>query len=157
MLHILVVSDAHGSTRNTKTAIEKTKPDAVIFLGDGIRQIEDLSYVYDDIPFHFVSGNCDFASNEPYTKLLKFGEKTVLATHGHNYSVKYTYSEIIAAAKSRGVDVVLFGHTHTPYQDYDDGLYVMNPGSVEQPREGRPSYGILDITSAGIVTNIVYL
>lgn len=36
--------------------------------------------------------------------------------------------------------------------DYDDGLYVMNPGSL---RGAYATYGILDITEAGIVTNIV--
>ena len=31
----------------------------------------------------------------------------------------------------------------------------MNPGSLSIPRQGGPTYGILDITSQGIMTNIV--
>ena len=38
---------------------------------------------------------------------------------------------------------------------YDDGLYVMNPGSPSQPRGSKPGYGIVDITTAGVVCNNV--
>ena len=34
----------------------------------------------------------------------------------------------------------------------------MNPGSASCPRDGNPpSYGILDVSSAGVMTNVVFL
>lgn len=46
---------------------------------------------------------------------------------------------------------MLFGHTHQPLTEYDDGLYMLNPGSLH----GGGTYGVLDITAAGVVMNIV--
>ena len=41
---------------------------------------------------------------------------------------------------------------------YENGIYVMNPGSASCPRDGNPpSYGILDVSSAGVMTNVVFL
>ena len=49
-------------------------------------------------------------------------------------------------------DILLHGHTHIPETVYRDGLYIMNPGSL---RGSYGSYGIIDITPQGIVTNII--
>ncbi len=50
-------------------------------------------------------------------------------------------------------DILLFGHTHVPYTAYDDGMYIMNPGSIGY----TGTYGIVDITPSGIMTNIIKL
>ena len=48
---------------------------------------------------------------------------------------------------------MLFGHTHCALNEYDEGLYIMNPGSCNGY---GASYGYIDITEKGdIVTNIV--
>ena len=73
-------------------------------------------------------------------------------THGHIHRVKYGLYELVCAARERKADLVLFGHTHKPLQEYEDGLYLLNPGSLHGA-EG--TYGIVDLTPAGIVTNIV--
>ena len=78
-------------------------------------------------------------------------------THGHTYNVKYTLSQLKSAARSNGADIVLYGHTHVAKTEYDDGLYVMNPGSISHPREGAPSYGVVEISSAGVFLNIIYV
>lgn len=35
-------------------------------------------------------------------------------------------------------DVVVFGHTHQPFQEVIDGVLFVNPGSAGQGRHGRP-------------------
>ena len=52
---------------------------------------------------------------------------------------------------SRGKDIVMFGHTHKPYLDTEDGITILNPGSLSYPRqEGRrSSYMIMTIDEAG--------
>ena len=49
-------------------------------------------------------------------------------------------------AIDRGVDIVLYGHTHRPVIDIDDDIIAVNPGSLSYPRQhGRkPSYVILE-------------
>ena len=155
-MRIVVLSDAHGFVAPVETAIEKSKPDVVIFCGDGASRVEDISYLYPEIKFYIVKGNCD-ASNFPYELEEKIGSKRFFITHGHNYNVKYSYDEIINSAKIRGVDVVLFGHTHIPVNEYNNGLYIMNPGSCAMPRDRKPTYGFIDVVGNNIVTNIVEL
>ena len=60
-----------------------------------------------------------------------------------------------AEAEKRGAQLVLFGHTHQPYTAYHGGIYYLNPGSLGHPRAGAPSYGVVDITAAGIVPHVV--
>lgn len=155
-MRIVVLSDAHGYVKPIEEAIDKSKPDVVIYCGDGSNRAEDISYLYPEIKFYFVKGNCDYG-NYPIEQEVKIGSKTVFFTHGHKYYVKMGYSELINEGKRRGADIVLFGHTHVAYSDYIDGMYVLNPGSCVHPNQGKPSYGFVDIVGNSIVTNIVYL
>ena len=51
-----------------------------------------------------------------------------------------------AALSHAQADICLFGHTHIPYFEIVDGLYVMNPGAV-----CSNSYGIIDIEKGAIM------
>ena len=54
-------------------------------------------------------------------------------------------------ARMRGVDIVMFGHTHRPVVDFGGDIIAVNPGSLTYPRqEGRrPSYIIMDLDREG--------
>ena len=54
-----------------------------------------------------------------------------------------------AEAQRRGAAVAMFGHTHEALCRYEDGLYLLNPGSL---RFGS-SYAMVDITDNGIAVN----
>ncbi len=149
LLRILVVSDAHGRVTPIEEAIERTNADVIMFLGDGLKEIEDLDLFYPDKTFHFVCGNCDFSSNEPATKFITICGKKIMMTHGHVYNVKYTLETLKSAARQNGVDIVLFGHTHNPLSVYEDGLYILNPGSIGM---GEQTYGVIDFASNGVMT-----
>ena len=45
----------------------------------------------------------------------------------------------------------MFGHTHKPYLDVQEGLTVLNPGSLSYPRQEdrRPSYIWMEIDEEG--------
>ena len=84
----------------------------------------------------------------------------VWVTHGHNYYVSMGNETIKKEAIDRGVDIVLYGHTHRPVIDIDDDIIAVNPGSLSYPRqEGRqPSYAIVEIDRRGKVHfTIAYL
>ena len=73
---------------------------------------------------------------------------------------KYAKEEDKKEAIDRGVDIVLYGHTHRPVIDIDDDIIAVNPGSLSYPRqEGRqPSYAIMEIDREGKVHfTIAYL
>lgn len=151
MMKLLIFSDSHGDTYRMRELIARYDDvNVVCHLGDGEREFSYLQSEFPDKTFYGVRGNCDLASDAPALRLEILGGKRVLMTHGHLHGVKggvYRYS---LAAKEQNADLALFGHTHIPYEGYDDGLYLLNPGSI---REGR--YGMVDISPAGIVTRLL--
>lgn len=154
-MRILVVSDSHGNDGNLRRAImAQPNAEVIIHLGDGEEEWIRAKRSFPEKMFLGVRGNCDFASSLPPTGEFTAEGVKIFYTHGHLYGVKsglYTYE---CAARERGAQVALFGHTHNALTDYEDGLYLMNPGSLS----GWPgTYGTVDITPQGIVTNIVKL
>jgi hypothetical protein len=54
-------------------------------------------------------------------------------------------------ARSRGVDIVMYGHTHKPVIDTSGGMIAVNPGSLTYPRQAgrRPSYILMELDEEG--------
>lgn len=153
-MRVLVVSDVHGKRNLLCQAIE-AQPTArdVIFLGDGLRQVEDVMDLYPDRTFYTVPGNCDFGANSLPIRQETFGGKRFYFTHGHLHGVKYGLYRLDLAAREAGADIALFGHTHVAYEEYADGMYLFNPGSLGYDY----SYGYVDIVGNGIRTAVVKL
>ena len=153
-MRILVLSDVHGHTGALRQALDD-QPTArtVIFLGDGLRDVENTAADYPDRTFYCVPGNCDFGADAPKVRLEILGGRRFFFTHGHLHGVKYGMYTFELAAREQKADIALFGHTHEPYQEYADGVYYLNPGSLGY----GGTYGYVDVVSGGIVTNIVPL
>lgn len=146
-MKILVVSDTHRENSNFMKALEREKPiDLLIHCGD----IEGSEYLYSqaaDCGTHMVTGNNDFFSMLPPEKTFGLGRNTVFLTHGHRYHASMGPEYLIREAIDRDADIVMYGHTHKPVATYENGIFVLNPGSLTYPRqEGRrPSYAVLEI------------
>lgn len=152
-MRILVVSDTHRDSYSLRAALMKQpKAEVVIHLGDGEEEAAAARDSFRDKMFLMVRGNCDWGSILPFEALTTLAGKNIFYTHGYTYNVKYGLYDIVSAARSRKADILLFGHTHAALTEYRDGLYIMNPGSL---CGSGGTYGILDITPAGIVTNIL--
>lgn len=154
-MRILVTSDTHGDSGSLRRAIlAQPKADIVIHLGDGGDDVEKVRFSFPNKTFLQVRGNCDWGSAVPTAGEYTAQGKKIFYTHGHNYGVKSGDYTIISEARSRKADILLFGHTHQPREDYEDGLYIMNPGRLSG---WEPTYGIIDITEQGIVLNVMKL
>jgi len=59
------------------------------------------------------------------------------------------FEALAAWASSRCIDMVLLAHTHYQFIRIVEGVLVLNPGSVGQPRDGDPraAYAIIDTES----------
>ena len=150
-MKILIVSDTHRRHHALETVLEKVKPiDMLIHLGDS-EGYEDYIEALADCPVEIVAGNNDFFSRLDREKEIYIGKYKAFLTHGHYYYVSLNKESIIQEARSRGCDIVMFGHTHVPYLHQEDGITALNPGSISYPRqEGRrPSYIIMDIDKEG--------
>ena len=150
-MRIVVLADTHGRIRNFEKIV-RTQPEADLFihLGDGGDEVEKMRVEHPALAFVTIKGNCDFGSDEPPDKLMVLGEKRIFLSHGHKYYVKSGLDAFLKAAEAQEAEIALFGHTHQPYFEYINGVYVMNPGSAERPRQNRPSYGVIDITEGGV-------
>lgn len=154
-MRILVVSDTHGNFRNFKKAIDDHRgADVIIHCGDSRGELEEMKMCYNDKAFIAVRGNCDLGSTLPLEEIRIFENKKLFITHGHLYNVKMALYPICCKAREENADIVIFGHTHNALCEYDDGLYILNPGSLGSY---GASYAIIDITQQGIMTNIVKL
>lgn len=153
-MKILVVSDTHGDFNSLLRAV-KAQPDAevIVHCGDGDEQVQLLKDTYKDKMIVGVRGNCDWNSFLPSKETLKICGKKIFITHGHLYNAKMGLYKVVCAAREEGADILLYGHTHIAMNTYEDGLYMMNPGSCSGY---MASYGILEITENGnVLTNIV--
>ena len=157
-MRIIVISDSHGKRSSVDFALQ-AHPDArhVFFLGDNVRDIEAVKEFYTDRIFHIVNGNCDGDTFYPTTDICTLEGVKILFTHGHYHNVKYTTSLLQNAAEKAGAKIALYGHTHIAKNEYLDGLYLINPGSIAHSREGGNSYAVIAITPQGIMPIIIKL
>lgn len=152
-MRILVVSDSHGDIGSLRRVLlAQPSAEAVFFLGDGERDIEAVRPDFPQKQFICVSGNCDFASLYPTQESRLLCGKKIIACHGHTFGVKSGWEAYLAYARKVKADIALFGHTHCALMQYEDGIYLMNPGSL---RGYGGTYGLIDVTEAGIVMNVV--
>lgn len=158
-MRIIVMSDSHRNYFSVEKIVRRNlDADFFIHLGDGEEDVDKVIVRYPEVASRFihVKGNCDSGSfSENVCTLNLLGHK-IFATHGHLYGVNYSLEDIKKVALANECDIILYGHTHARYNSYKDGVYIMNPGSASCPRDGKaPSFGCINITEAGVVTNIV--
>ena len=150
-MKILIVSDTHRRNENYIRAVERVAPiDMVIHCGD-IEGSEYLIAEYAGCPVQMVMGNNDFFADLPREKEFVVGKYRIWLTHGHNYYVSMGNETIKREARARGVDIVMYGHSHKPVVDLGEDVIAVNPGSQTSPRqEGRrPSFIIMDLDRKG--------
>lgn len=93
-----------------------------------------------------VRGNCDGSYEfnaagmilPPLVQRLRWGEHTLVMTHGDRFPSPY-------GLELQSNDIFLSGHTHTPHlMKQEDGILTINPGSTTFPRTVLgPTYALL--------------
>ena len=142
-MNILVFSDTHGDIEYMRDIIssKRMETDLVIHLGDNLKDANEVMSDFPTIAFLGVLGNCDFASmhvGAKYDGTFKADTKKIFYTHGHEY--------LVSNAKFNGCNVALYGHTHVAFCEEINGVMVINPGSLTNPRDGsRGTYASIAI------------
>ena len=153
MTKLIICSDSHGAVGNLEKIFKEEKGmDAVIYLGDGLRDYDRASPFARRARLYGVAGNCDNNVLEPSEGLIAFDGVLFFYTHGHHYGVKYGMDTITQAALDRGADVALFGHTHHPLCEERAGVLLFNPGSCGRAYSGPDTYGIIMVDHGKIVS-----
>ena len=147
----LILSDTHGNTSLIGRVLRMHRDaDAVVFLGDGLSDIDTYAMAECKCAWFAVKGNCDFTStlrgsDVSNVESLTLGGRRIVMTHGHLYGAKGGLSRLVSLAESRNADIVLFGHTHKQTEVYSDGVYYFNPGSLSYSYGSFPGFGLLTV------------
>lgn len=146
-VNVLVFSDSHGRVQPMLDAVERYRPDVAFHLGDVVRDAEELRRACPRLTLYQVRGNCDYGAVDCQTEgVARLEGKTIFYLHGHTRQVKSGIDLAVAAARTAGADILLFGHTHRSLcQRYGEVLAV-NPGAI---LDGR--YALLTWDAGGEV------
>ncbi|GAJ99311.1 metallophosphoesterase [Geomicrobium sp. JCM 19055] len=151
MKRLLVMSDTHRDRQWLETVVERHKSDvdAVFHCGDSELDTDDPLLEAITI----VRGNTDFEIDFPSFQTTTIDNVTIWQTHGHLLHVTRNDQQALhAAAKEKGADLVLYGHTHIPNVEHiDEKMHIVNPGSLLMPRGGyEPTYCIITIEESKV-------
>jgi putative phosphoesterase len=159
---IAVLADTHmprGARRLPDRCVELiVGAEAVIHAGDffavsALEEVEALCPVV-----HAVHGNVD---EEPLRRRLpaelkvEIEQRTVAIIHDGGPA-----KGRLARLRRRfpHADAVVFGHSHLPLHESEDGFQIFNPGSpTERRRAPRPSMGLLNGSKTGLTFEHVWL
>ena len=160
-MKIICFSDSHGTEYYMRQALT-LHPDAeiVFFLGDGLRDIAHCVMNDRKRMWLPVRGNCDIMTRvggkeAPKLDSITLFDKKIIFTHGDLYGVKYGTDGIISLAEGQNADIVLFGHTHRPFERYipndKGGVYLFNPGSIGECYPSSPSFGVITLDENNVL------
>ena len=164
-MKLMFISDIHGISTNLskiKEIFQKNHCDKLVVLGDlyyigprnqmiegyNIKEVEEFLESLQD-KLVCMRGNCDsdvdiMVSNFPIIEnlsLIMMESKDIYITHGHIYNESNWNKEN---------SILIYGHFHIPFIKKVETNYYINPGSISLPREGRPTYLILEEEKATI-------
>lgn len=156
-MKIFVISDTHGRTDKVEEVWKKlTDVDLVVHLGDYRRDAQRLERIL-ETEVMSVKGNMDGSYSSDDFQILETEFGKLLLVHGHMHNVKMSPLNLIYFAQEQGCKAALFGHTHRPCYEESHGIFLVNPGSLSQPRDGSEgSYAIIHTSKERFDCAIVY-
>jgi putative phosphoesterase len=155
----LVLSDTHGRVDSSMKIYKKHDAEApldgIIHLGDFTSDAKTLS---DRTGVNVISvpGNMDGCFSNSDYKVLDTEFGPILLIHGHMQAVKLTLQKLLYRTEELGCKAVLFGHTHKPMMEYVNGIFLLNPGSVTRPLNGKGSYALLNTDDGNFRASIFF-
>ena len=153
-MKLLVLSDSHGKIDRMQIAADKTKPDAILHLGDCFSDALELQRRLPGVKVYMVKGNNDWQPGGENELLLTLEGVTIYMTHGHHYRVKNGLHTLAERARQKKADLALFGHTHQSLVRQEPGVWLMNPG---QMLRHPVSYGIVTVEDGSFKCEIMRL
>ncbi len=107
--------------------------DLILHAGDIVRLsvLEELKAI---APVEAVAGNMDDAETQarlPHKKILMIGRFRVGLIHG---KYKIDVQREMIRREFDDVDLIVYGHSHTPFWGRENGVYFLNPGSPTDTR-----------------------
>ena len=146
-IEVIIVSDNHGSYHGLAKIVDyHINSDYFLHCGDSNLEPKDELMAR----FVAVKGNTDIIYNYQENEFVELEtEERILITHGHKFAVGFGMDKLLTYAKSleKIPNMIFYGHTHKVDVQMLDHILIINPGSVQQPRDENPrAYAKLRIT-----------
>lgn len=123
-MRILLLSDSHYKSIYM---FDLESYDLVIHTGDIYKNDYDLIKLEHNL--HYVTGNCDYFSDDNLDESFSFNDINIYITHSHKYHTKDGINNLVNATKDK-YDLVCYGHTHDPKCIKEGNTIYINPGSL---------------------------
>ena len=146
-----IISDTHGIVR--QEALDALRgSDLIIHAGD-IGKPEIINELRAIAPVVAVRGNVDteaWANHFHKTEAVDFDGTSIYIIHN--------IAQLDIDQKTTGINVIVYGHSHTPTIDWNNSILYFNPGSAGPKRFKLPvSVGLLRISATSITPEIITL
>jgi|SRR5215472_803484 len=154
-MRVVVLSDTHAPRRwqSCPPAVAGwlRQADVILHAGD-VCTAAVLLELAQYAPVHAVLGNNDCAD------VAEWGAPATLQLELAGLKVAMIHDSGPAAGRLRrmratfpSVELVVFGHSHIPFDDSDGSLRIFNPGSpTDRRRQPHGTLGVLDIADGGL-------
>lgn len=126
-----VISDTHGLLRIEAARILKGV-DMIVHAGD-IGSKDILNSIEKIAPVTAVSGNMDEGMIRTFLE-----EEESFEFKGFKFHLIHDLARLTVSPESKGIKMVISGHTHTPELQKKNGVMYLNPGSAGPERPGKP-------------------
>ena len=154
-MKIGVISDTHGLFDESIASIF-AGVDAIIHAGD-IGKLEVIERLEEIAPVIAVEGNNDSFGRFPVQRVEMLNGHRILVRHifGELHQLRKTDKRMVEELQPR---VVVFGHSHRPYEQMLGGALLFNPGSAGPRRFSLPrTVGILALEGEEPESRIINL
>lgn len=159
-MRIAVLSDTHlhkGKSLPNFVWEHLTQIDLILHAGDLTHMglLEELACI---ATVRAVRGNCDgWDVTLPDRDIIECGTLKVGLIHGNAGKGKTTPDRAYFALADFQVNLIVFGHSHSPYMEWRNGILLFNPGSpTDKRREQYFSFGLIDILEDQIQAQHIY-
>jgi hypothetical protein len=156
---ILVISDTHLSGISSglpePVVRELTSCDMLIHAGDftGMNIYRELNSITNLVAVHGNSDGIGLTRLLPSSLELNVENIRLGLVHG-NGSQDTTI--VNACSVFKNCDIIIFGHSHFPFNQIKNGVLMFNPGSPTDPRRAPgPSYGLITVENNSFNAKIV--
>ena len=161
-MRLALISDTHlprGGRRLPDACVERLRTaDAIVHAGDVME-----ASVLDELealgpPVHAVRGNVDSSELQarlPATRVLEAGGARIAILHDAGPAAGR-----LARMRRRfpGADAVVFGHSHIPLHEAQEGFQIFNPGSpTERRRAPHHTMGVATVAGGRLAFELVEL
>ena len=156
-MKLMLAADIHGSAHWAKKIIERLEveeADYLVLLGDllyhGPRNPlpeeynpQEVAKLLNNVKNKIIAirGNCDSEVDQLVLEFpmladynfIPFENNKIMISHGHIYDERTLPKSLEAG------DIFIFGHIHVPVLKQENGIHILNPGSVSLPKENHPN------------------